>query len=139
MEEHTVWHDFDEQDWHNFASDWLAELDLGDNTSEHQVGQWVVSMNFNAPPDLQWHFLLTAVRLAATDSHFGHIAAGPLEHLLGWHGDEYIDLVERQAHSDPKFERMLTGLWRYRMSDDVWTRVQALHERARNNGNRIDE
>ena len=67
-----------------------------------------------------------AVALAGSDDELSHIAAGPIEHLLGWHGEDYIYLVEEQAAADLKFARTLTGVWRYKMSDEVWSRVEWL-------------
>ncbi len=49
-----------------------------------------------------------------------------MEHLLGWHGADYIAAVEGQAASDPKFARMLTTVQRYLMNDEVWARLEAL-------------
>ena len=85
-------------------------------------------MNFTATPDQQWRFILAAIA-HASDEELGHIAAGPVEHLLGKHGDRYIGEIERRAESDPKFARMLSGVWKYMMSDEVWARVEALKAR----------
>ena len=60
----------------------------------------------------------------------GHIAAGPLEHILGHHGEAYIGVVESEAARDDKFARMLTGAWKYMMSNEVWGRVQAIQARV---------
>src|SRR3712207_9464398 len=117
------WEQFEPSDWQDFARRWLAEIrrDVsGEDRSE--VGRAVVSMNFTARPQLQWQFILMAVSLAESDDELSHIAAGPIEHLLGWHGEDYIDLVEEQAAVNPKFARALTGVWQYMMSDEIWSR-----------------
>jgi hypothetical protein len=114
--------------WDAFAQAWIAELRGTPTDPESDVGQAVVMMNFTARPAQQWQFILAAVAHAA-DEELGHIAAGPLEHLLGKHGAEYIGEVERRAAADPKFARMLAGVWKYMMTDDVWARVEALKQR----------
>jgi len=48
---------------------------------------------------------------------------------LGKHGEQYIDQVERRAEADPTFARMLAGVWKYMMTDDVWARIEALKAR----------
>jgi hypothetical protein len=48
---------------------------------------------------------------------------------MGWHGADFIDAVEAQVAADPKFARMLGGVWKYMMTDEVWERVQALKAR----------
>ena len=120
------WEQFEESEWQDFARRWLAEIRSDVSNDGAEVGQAVVSMNFTARPELQWQFILMAVSLAQSDDELGHIAAGPIEHLLGWHGGDYINLVEEQAATSGKFARALTGVWRYRMSDEVWSRVERL-------------
>jgi hypothetical protein len=63
---------------------------------------------------------------ADSDDELRHIAAGPLEHLLGWHANDVIARVEAQAAADHKFARTLTAVWQYMMSDEVWARVEAM-------------
>ena len=41
---------------------------------------------------------------------------------------EVIDLFEAQAGADVTFLRMLTGVWRYTMTDEVWARIRRLQE-----------
>ena len=111
--------------WDRFARAWIAELSGESAESEPSVGEKVVMMTFTARPEHQWRFILAALA-HASEGELCHIAAGPLEDLLSKHGAEYIDEVERRAEVDPKFARMLSGVWRLTMSDDVWVRVEAL-------------
>ena len=120
------WGRFDASEWVAFAQAWLAELRGTSDADASDIGQSVVLMNFTASPDQQWQFVLAAMIQATSGDELGHIAAGPVEHLLGWHGEDYIGRVERQAKSDPQFARMLTGVRKYMMSDEIWQRVQEL-------------
>ena len=121
------WNRLSTSDWDEFARSWIAELAEG-SESQGDVGQAVVMMNFTAGSEHQWQFILAAVAHASEDE-LGHIAAGPIEHLLGKHGEQYIESVERCAEADPKFARMLSGVWKHRMTDEVWARVEALKAR----------
>ncbi len=125
------WDRLEQSDWDAFAQAWISELRGLPVGSDSDVGQSVVMMNFTATPEQQWRFILSAVA-HASDGELGHIAAGPVEHLLGKHGEEFIDEVERRADSAPKFARMLAGVWKYMMTDEVWTRIQALKARFAN-------
>ena len=69
---------------------------------------------------------IEAVFKFADDEALSHLAAGPVEHLLGNHGDDYIDTVEQRAKGNPRFARMLGGCWQYTMSEDIWARVRAV-------------
>jgi len=71
-----------------------------------------------------------AISLATTDRQLGDIAAGQIEHLLGWHGEKYIDIIEQEAEANPKIAKALTGVLKYMMSDQVWARVQKLQRQA---------
>lgn len=122
------WERLELSDWDAFAKAWIAELRGSSAGSESDVGQSVVMMNITATPEQQWQFILAAVA-HASEEELGHIAAGPIEHLLGKHGEKYIREVERRAASDPKFARMLSGVWKYMMTDEVWARVEALKAR----------
>jgi hypothetical protein len=57
------------------------------------------------------------------------LSAGPLENLLALHGEGFIDRVESEAQRDPSFAKLLGGVWKNRMSDEVWQRVQAVWDR----------
>jgi hypothetical protein len=117
-----------EAELEQLAHDWLAELRNGVTSCELDLGQDVVSMNFSASPEIQWRFVMIAVSLSESDDELGHVAAGPIEHLLGWHGEEYISIVENEARTNPKFARALTGVWHYMMSDEIWSRLQVLQK-----------
>jgi hypothetical protein len=122
------WSQLSASDWDAFARSWIAELKGVPSESQPDVGGSVVMMNFTARPEHQWQFILAAVA-NASDDELGHIAAGPIEHLLGKHGEQYIGNIEQRAEADPKFARMLAGVWKYMMTDEVWARVEALKAR----------
>jgi len=134
------WNQLTDDDWHDFAQAWLAEVREDelredeplddDDESDSSLGQAVVAMNFTAPAEKQWKFILLAVSLAESEGELGDIAAGPIEHLLGWHGDEYISRIEEQAESDAKFASAMLGVWQYMMTEEIWARVQAIQERV---------
>lgn len=114
------------------AAGWLEELramDGGEDLND-EFGDAVVMMNFTAPNDVQWDFIQIAVRGAKSDRELSAIAAGPFEHLMGFHGEAYIDQVEHLASSDPGFRQMVPGSWRHMMSDEVWAKVQAIQSIA---------
>jgi hypothetical protein len=124
------WHELSPSDWDAFARAWLAELRSPATGSDSNVGPSVVMMNFTATPEQQWQFILAAVAHAESDDELKHIAAGPIEHLLGKHGEKYIECVEKQAETDPKFARAISSVWKHLMSDAVWARVTGLKTRC---------
>lgn len=87
----------------------------------------IVAMTFESTPELQWDVILGMIR-QATEDDLGHIAAGPIEGLLGWHGPAWIEYVEAEARLNPKFARAMTGVWKYMIPDDVWERIKLVKE-----------
>ena len=126
------WNEMKPEDWESFANDWLKELRSAESNEDANFSQTVVLMNFTASADAQWKFIIASVAKAESNDELGHIAAGPLEHLLGWHGSEFIERVEQQAAQDVKFARAVTGLRKYLMSDEVWLRVKVVRESVDN-------
>jgi len=113
-------------DMRYFAEQWLVEMRSKLPEHDRVFSGKVVTMNFLGTPETQWTFLVAAVELAESQEELGAIAAGPFEHLLGFHGDAFIDAVEELCRESPKFARMTNGAWRHMMSDAVWERVQAI-------------
>ena len=122
------WQRLTPEQWDAFARDWLAVIresagkpenvgaeGAGEETRDPgaplAVGDRETMMEFTSRPEEQWAFIRAAMARAETDDELGAIAAGPVEHLLGWHGAEAIDQVEQWAANDAKVARMLTGVW----------------------------
>jgi hypothetical protein len=57
------------------------------------------------------------------------LSAGEIEDLLAMNGTEMIALVETEARHDPSFAKLLGGVWKNRMKDEVWSRLQAVWDR----------
>ena len=77
-------------------------------------------------PETAWNFLQKMWKLATTDQMLANIAAGPLEDLLKYHGEKFVDVVVEAAQSDPVFKKMLGAVWQNTIPDDVWNRVKAV-------------
>ncbi|KQV59493.1 DUF6869 domain-containing protein [Duganella sp. Root336D2] len=81
-------------------------------------------------PERAWEYILFAANDPRfSGHHMGVMAAGALEDLLSHHGPAFIDLVEKEAQTNPRFAWMLGGVWKLQMSDEIWNRVQAVWNR----------
>jgi hypothetical protein len=74
----------------------------------------------------QWPRIVELVEHARNEMELHYIAAGPLEDLLSHHGLRFIDRIEAQARTDPKFKRAVAGVWLHPRQDPLWDRVQAI-------------
>jgi hypothetical protein len=86
-------------------------------------------MSFTASAGAQWKFILAGMDAARTPDERSPIAAGPVEHLLWRHGEEFIGSLEQLAADKADWAEMMRGVWRHGCSDDVWKRVQAIQNR----------
>lgn len=123
------WEEYTDNDWENYAKGWLLSLTSPDS---EDVGQSIIMLNFMGSAEDNWKFILCAFEFADTDDKLGHIAAGPLEHFISKHGKEYIDIIEELAIKDPKFNRLLTGVWKHMTDEKIWNRVKVLQKRVNN-------
>ena len=108
---------------------WFASLQTGDEDLDWTAEE-VAGWTFSLPAEAQWPLVLAMVRLAPDDHALSHVACGPLEGLLGGHGEAFIGRVEAEAARDPWFARTLTGVWQHGMSDEVFARVRAIQDRV---------
>jgi hypothetical protein len=74
---------------------------------------WAVAAVFLLPqeePERAWSLILALVEQASFEE-LGHVGAGPLEHLVEAHAPSFIDRIESQAATDPKFKEALASIW----------------------------
>ncbi|WP_237152133.1 DUF6869 domain-containing protein [Oryzibacter oryziterrae] len=55
-----------------------------------------------------------------------NLGAGSVEDILAIHGSMIIDSIEMYARRSVTWKRVLGGVWRNRMEEAVWKRVQLL-------------
>lgn len=128
------WEKLTDEKWQHLAEQYLLEIRENENKQyeegNHKWSQIVLNLDFWSPPECLWKFILLAISLAESDYELRIIAAGEIEHLLGRAGEEYIDLVEKEAGINQKFARALTGCYQFQMTDEVWARVQKLQSQV---------
>ncbi|MFT5572095.1 MAG: hypothetical protein ACI9FR_001016 [Cryomorphaceae bacterium] len=73
-----------------------------------------------------WQMILVILKKDNSDTVISNLAAGPLEELLVQHGSKVIDRVEAKARQDSNFSKLIMGVWRNTMPEDIWSRVETL-------------
>src|SRR5581483_5575362 len=71
-------------------------------------------------PEATWRTILSILGKNPPEVVVGQIAAGPLEDLLDIHGREFIDRVELECRSNPELAKLLSGIYRGDIDDDIW-------------------
>lgn len=116
----------------SIAEGWIRYQLAADGSAEQAANWDFVSTAFDiraGDPKLLWQLILAIHSRDQSDDVQCVLSAGPLEDLLTYHGPEFIEAVEQRANEDPAFARLLSGVYRRLMSDDVWSRVTAISNR----------
>jgi len=77
-----------------------------------------------------WQIILAVVASSPSDKVLGALAAGPLEDLVEYAGDQFIDRIEVEARRSPAFRALLGGVWESG-SESVWSRLEKARNGAR--------
>jgi hypothetical protein len=80
-------------------------------------------------PQRAWRTILLIWSMDQSARTIQRLSAGPLEDLLAKHGDEMIETIEAEALRNPRFAKLLGGVWKNRMTNEVWARVRAVWDR----------
>jgi len=80
-------------------------------------------------PHKAWRVILLIWSMDQSVETMQNLSAGEVEDLLSRNGSEMISLVEAEARRDPSFAKLLGGVWKNRMTNDVWSRLQASWDR----------
>lgn len=119
------------------AGDWVACGGGGGigRPGSNGLAQFLLTDLPKEEPQLVWDTILLIVR-AYPEADFyndieteaqavcGTLAAGPVEDLLSFHGQDFIDRFEREARADRRMAWVLGGTWRFDMNDGIWNRVR---------------
>ena len=81
-----------------------------------------------------WQFSLEAIARTPNQdvSTLAFIAAGPVEDLIRYAAPAIEERVVDQIKTDPKFRRVLTGVWARRERPEFWQRITDLPLNAGN-------
>jgi hypothetical protein len=80
-------------------------------------------------PQKAWRIILLIWATDQSARTMQILSAGDLENLLARNGTEMIPLVEAEAVRDPSFAKLLGGVWKNSMTDEVWARLQSVRDR----------
>jgi hypothetical protein len=112
------------------AQTWIEMHRLPEDSQERETKFWAferLSDLVQEDPEEAWRVIeAMRRRLDGTDAILANIAAGPLENLLVYHGEKFIDRFETLARDDQQFRKLLGAVWQNDMSDAFWARIKAI-------------
>jgi len=123
----------DDEEDEDFARAWIAFGQAERHSPAYNALFWAFDRMYDLVEDLPnkaWQVILLIWSMDQSIKTVQSLSAGPIEDLLSKHGDEMIALVEAEAKRDPSFAKLLGGVWKNRMTDEVWDRVQKVWDRC---------
>ena len=122
----------EDEEEEDLACAWISLQTLERNSESHRAAFWAHKREhylIKWLPGKAWRVIMLVWSMDQSTKTVQNLSAGPIEDLLAEHGDETIEIVEAEARRDPSFAKLLGGVWKNRMSDEVWARVQAVWDR----------
>ena len=89
---------------------------------------WASSELFDAvlhDPDSAWQLILDIIKKDSSEMILSDVGAGPLEDLLSYHAERFIDRVEAEARTNQAFRTALSGVWQSDIPGAIWARIGA--------------
>ena len=78
-------------------------------------------------PERLWPLLLELIERAPTEEVRGFVAAGPLEDLVRWYPERFIDRVEEATIRSRNFHSAMRGIWGWEsLPDEARERLMAV-------------
>jgi hypothetical protein len=119
------------EELNNLADNWIRYRHASRNSPEAEATAWATDLydlEYDDPETL-WLLILNIHGKDQSPRVQEVLSAGPVENLLDKHGERFIDRIEAEARKDPKFAKLLGGVWKSGMSLDIWERVQGVWDR----------
>ena len=78
-------------------------------------------------PERAWLITLEMISRTTDQAALAYIAVGPLEDILAYHGEIFIERIENLARKDPHFCLAVCGVWgQSRFKPAIYDRIQKL-------------
>jgi hypothetical protein len=123
----------DQKDTLNLARAWIALQYSREPRLDDDTNLWAHSRLWDlsrTDPEACLSVIIAVVKLDGSDHILSNLAAGPLEDLLGAHGNDVIDEIEHLAGQQPAIRKMMKGVWKNNIDDEIWRRLQLLVDRS---------
>lgn len=113
------------------AKAWIRNRHAAKGSQEREATAWAIDTYdlLWDDPETLWLLILAIHAQDHSPCVQALLSAGEVEDLLAKHGDRFIERVESEARKDPAFAKLLGGVWKNTMTDEIWERVLAVRDR----------
>jgi hypothetical protein len=123
----------DELQQQNLINTYIKYQKIDEKSKEADELFWAfMEMNelIKENPELAWLLIKKILETDNSIKIIQNLSAGPLEDLLVYHGDQFIDRIEAEAKNNPDFAKLLGGVWKNEISDENWERINKVCNRS---------
>ncbi|MBV8620788.1 MAG: hypothetical protein JOY84_18125 [Curvibacter sp.] len=115
-----------EPDLISWAIAYVEAQSFEESVHENHPLWWPIGRFFDLQhnrPEECWQAILAVLDLNPPERVLGMLAAGPLEDLIEYHGEEFIRRIEIEAWRSLPFRLLLQGVWSSG-TPAIWARVE---------------
>lgn len=98
----------------NLAKSWISAQRIGADHIGYDKFSWAVDELINMVGDNHeelWLIILEILNLDDSEEIIKAVGAGPLEDLMIYHGEKYIEKVEAEFYTSTVFEKAVRSVW----------------------------
>lgn len=109
------------------ALSWIRMQNDQENLFEYHPDFWSVeafALIIEDRPSLFFELVDLIFQMDSSDPLVANLGAGPLEDLLVYHGDSFINTIVQKIQADKNWKRAAQNVWKNSMSDGVWQQLQ---------------
>jgi len=77
-------------------------------------------------PEEAWRIIERLPQIDTSDFMLASVAAGPVEDLLCYHGERFVDRIETLGLRDRLWRRLLGAVWKSTTPETVWKRIKVV-------------
>jgi hypothetical protein len=113
------------------AEAWIRNRHAAKGSPEREATEWAIETYdlLYDDPETLWLLILAIHARDHSPPVQELLSAGEVEDLLAMHGGIFIERIEAEARRDQAFAKLLGGVWKNAMADEIWERVQAVWDR----------
>ncbi len=101
-------------DKRELANAWILAHKIGYENQGYDEYCWAVNElieKVHDDPEIVWDLILEIIMLDNSEDILNNVGAGPLEDLMVYHGEKFIDRIEQEAANSLLFQSAMQSVW----------------------------
>ena len=117
-------------DLERFAEEYF---NYSDKTTDKHFQAWDFFWELgHTDPESAWELILILVKMAKNKRELSYLAAGPLEDLVDYHGELFIDRIENEVRKNNRFAWTILCVWPGKRNKEIYERFTKLQKKYKN-------